>query len=177
MKRVVLSIAALLGVTSGALAQDHLDGVYDGREIAGWVHNAETSEAVGLPTWYPEGGAFAGANCNLETLALAASSQEWLEAFYAANPATVGAQLQASGVDWRQGYLTEVINLHGRPAMRNLWAGAHENQGFEAMMVSISGAEQLVIIRCSIQTGYLLPALQAFYQFASDIEIETTPPQ
>lgn len=177
MKRVVTSLLAGLAIASAAQSQDHVDGVYDGREIAGWVYNEESSEAVGLPTWYPEGGAFAGANCNLETVALEASSQQWLEAFYAANPASVGAQLQASGVDWRQGYLTEVVSLHGRPAMRNLWAGAYEGQGFEAMMVSISGAEQLVIIRCSIQTGYLLPALQAFYQFARDIDIETAAPE
>lgn len=177
VKRVVSSIFAGLTMVTAAQAQDHVDGVYDGREIPGWVYSEEGAEAVGLPTWYPEAGAFAGANCNLETVALSASSQEWLEAFYAANPATVGAQLQASGVDWRQGYLTEVVSLHGRPAMRNLWAGAHEGQGFEAMMVSISGAEHLVIVRCSIQTGYLLPALQAFYQFARDIEIETAAPE
>ena len=177
MKISVLGSVLALALSFGAFAQDHVDGVYDGRSVSGWAYSQEASEAIGLATWYPEGGAFAGANCNLEIVALTATSQEWLEAFYAANPATVGAQLQASGVDWRQGYLTEVITLHDRPAMRNLWAGAHEGQGFETMMVSIAGAEELVIIRCSIQTGYLLPALQAFYQFARDIEIETTPPQ
>ena len=117
-----------------------------------------------MATWIPEGGAVAGANCNLEVSEVEATREEWLEAFNAANPAMVGAQLREQGVDWRQGYLTEVITMHDRPAMRNLWAGAYENQGFEAMQVTISGRSNLVLIRCTIQTGYLLPALDAFYQ-------------
>jgi hypothetical protein len=177
MKYAVFAAALAVALPVTANAQDRVRGVYDGRNIEGWSYSEEGSEGAGLPTWIPDGGAVAGANCNVEVTEVEATREEWLEAFNSADPAVVGAQLRSQGVDWRQGYLTEVITLHDRPAMRNLWAGAYENQGFEAMQVSISGRDNLVLIRCTIQTGYLLPALYAFYQFAEDIEINTRPPR
>ncbi|WP_300531416.1 hypothetical protein [Maricaulis sp.] len=177
MKSVVFATALVAALPIAAAAQDRVRGVYDGRNVEGWTYSEEGSEAAGLPTWIPEGGAVAGANCNIEVTEVEATRAEWLDAFNAADPAMVGAQLRAQGVDWRQGYLTEVITMHDRPAMRNLWAGAYENQGFEAMQVSISGRNNLVLVRCTIQTGYLLPALYAFYGFAENIEINTRPPR
>ena len=177
MKSVIFAAALAAALPLAAEAQDRVRGVYDGREIAGWTYSEDGTETSGLATWIPEGGAVAGANCNLEVSEVEATREEWLEAFNAANPAMVGAQLREQGVDWRQGYLTEVITMHDRPAMRNLWAGAYENQGFEAMQVTISGRSNLVLIRCTIQTGYLLPALDAFYQVAEGIEINSRPPR
>lgn len=173
--RFLVSLSLAGACAASVSAQDYQEGSYDGRSIMGWEYSEEGAEFSGLPTWTPQGETGDGANCTIDLTPLEASEADWLAYFYQVTPAAFGETLIAAGMNWQQGYLTEVISLHGRPAMRNLFLAQVEDRYFEVMRISVSGAEQLTTITCTTSQGYLLPRLQWFYGFANNIEIETAP--
>ena len=173
--RILVSLAIAGLCTAAAPSQDFREGVYDGRSVMGWEYTEEGSQVSGLPTWTPQGETGDGANCNVDITPLAASEADWLGYFFQVTPAGFVETLRAAGMDWQQGYLTEVITLQGRPAMRNVFLARAEDVNFEVIRISVSGAEQLTTITCTTTQGYLLPRLQWFYGFASNLEILTDP--
>lgn len=173
MKQGFAACLAVMMLAGAAQAQAFREGVYDGRSVLDWEYSQEGSDVSGLPTWTPAGETGDGANCNVDVTPLEAGLGDWLGYFYQVTPASFGAQLRESGMDWQTGYLTEVVTLQGRPAMRNLFVAQANDRLFEVMRVSVSGAEQLTTITCTTSQGYLLPRLQWFYGFANNLEIQT----
>ncbi len=174
-RTMLVAATGFAALAAPAGAQDFREGVYDGRSIMGWQYSEEGSESSGLPTWLPEGETGDGANCNIDITPLEADQSDWLGYFYQVTPANFGQTLREAGMDWQQGYLTEVISLQGRPAMRNLFLAQAEGRSFDVMRVSVSGARELTTITCTTSQGFMLPRLQWFYAFASNIEIMTAP--
>ncbi len=177
LSAMMIALISNIALSAPGLAQAFRDGVYDGREIPGWNYSQAGMDVSGLPTWTPQVGAVDGANCNLDVTPLEAELDDWLAYFYQVTPDSFGTQLRQSGMDWQAGYLTEIISLQGRPAMRNLFLAVSEGQLFEVMRVSISGQSALVTLTCTTAQGNLLPRLQDFYGFANGIALLNAPAQ
>ena len=181
MKGLLLAAAMTLGLAAPAAAQDVTEGVYDGSVILGWAYSSQASDAIGLPTWYPTSGdpSADGANCNIGSAPDQRSAEEYTAHFGATNPTAFAGELAASGLGVTDVYLTESIEVDGHPALRSLLTARTEEEGdpSDFMIVYIGGADQAVIITCSVRQGMILGRLQAFYAFVNGVGILTEPPQ
>jgi hypothetical protein len=178
--RFFVTILALFGLSAAAaFGQASQSGIYDGRNIPGWTYSDEGTAAAGLPTWYPSDGSATqdGANCNIGASEVNGSLAEWMEYFNGVTPASFIQQLRQSGTNATRGYLSEVFQLSGRPAMRNLLAAQTSGQNLEFMIVSISGSDRLVTVTCTVISGQLLNRLDTFYSFADDLVLYTAAPR
>ena len=174
--RFFVTMLALLGLSSAAaFGQASQTGIFDGRNIPGWTYSDEGTAAAGLPTWYPSDGSAAqdGANCNIGVTEVNGSRSEWMEYFNGVTPAGFVQQLRQNGTNATRGYLSEVFQLSGRPAMRNLLAAEASGQNLEFMIVSISGSDRLVTVTCTVLSGQLLNRLDPFYRFTEDLVLYT----
>ncbi|MCR9266647.1 MAG: hypothetical protein NXI03_03680 [Alphaproteobacteria bacterium] len=162
-----------------AEGQAYQAGLYDGRSVPGWTYSEAGTQSANLPTWYPTDGSQTrdGANCNVGTAAVSGTAAQWNEYFASVTPQSFVQQLRANGTDATQGYLTEIVTLNGRPAMRNLLAVNAGDQQMEFMILSISGADQLVTVTCTALSGQLLPRLTQFYSFAEGLTVYTAAPR
>ena len=161
-----------LGAAEG---QAYQAGLYDGRAVPGWTYSDVGTQSAGLPTWYPSDGSQTrdGANCNVGSSPVNGSAAEWSEYFASVTPEGFVQQLRSGGTDATQGYLTEIVTLNGRPALRNLLAANAGGQRLEFMILSVSGSDTLVTVTCTALEGGLLPRLSAFYSFAEDLVLYT----
>ncbi len=175
MRAILLAGIIGLAGLGAAEGQAYQSGVYDGRSIPGWTYSEAGSASARLPTWYPSDGSQLqdGANCNIGTAAVNGTAAQWDEYFSSITPAAFVQQLRSGGTDATQGYLTEIVTLNGRPAMRNLLAANASGQRLEFMILSISGADTLVTVTCTALEGQLLSRLSAFYSFGEDLVLYT----
>ena len=177
MRIFVAAALAAMAVSAAGHAQASRDAYYDGSNIPGWTYSPEGAELAGLPTWYAPSSDVDGANCNIGVSELRGGRQEFLDYFNSVTPASFAAQLQANGLNIIGAHLTEVIELDGRPAMRNIVTATSGEDNFELMMVSISGAYTLLTVTCTVRQGGFLGRMQSFYQFVDGLDVQTTAPQ
>jgi hypothetical protein len=168
-----------LSMAAMAEGQAYQAGLYDGRSIPGWTYSDRGTQSANLPTWYPSDGTEVrdGANCNIGTAQINGTAAQWNEYFASVTPQSFVQQLRSSGTDATQGYLTEIVMLNGRPALRNLLAANASGQPMEFMIMSVSGADTLVTITCTTLSGQLLPRLGEFYSFAEGLTLYTAAPR
>ena len=179
MKKFVLAAVAGLGLAASAYAQPVEDGVYDGGTIVGWVYSAEGSANAQLPTWYPISGDAAadGANCNIGHQPLSGTRADYAAYFSSVTPEVFADQLRAGGTNVLSGHLTEVIEVDGLPAMRNVLSANASGQNFNFMIVSVGGADTLVTITCTVREGGFLGRMQDFYGFVDGLGVLIDAPQ
>ena len=177
------SLVALLGVfamaTTGATAQQYMDGAYDGRAIPGWTYSQEWTANAGLPTWLPASGGSGtdGANCNIGAAAVGGSRAEFMRYFEAVTPQSFMQQLRAGGTDAVAGHLTEVIDIDGFPAMRNILTARASGQVLNFVIVSIGAQDRLITLTCAVMDGGYLNRVQDFYDFADGVTLLASPPR
>lgn len=166
-----------LGMMAGAHAQAVQPGLYDGRSIEGWTYSAERSSVAGLPTWVltQASGDRVPVNCNIGTSPMSGSLSQWQEYFATVTPQSFMQELRSAGTDATAGYLTEVVTLNDRLALRNLLAANASGQRLEFMIVTISGADTLTTLTCTAFEGQLLPLMTEFYRFADQMRLDSAP--
>jgi len=178
MKQIVLSALVAIGLGGAAGAQAYQANQYDGRNVQGWSYSAQGQQAAGLPTWYPSAGNTGdGSNCNIGLSPINGTRAEYMEYFNSVSPQVFAEQLRAAGTDVVAAHSTEVIDLNGRPAMRNVLTARMNGQEFDFMIVTVSGATTMATLTCTVTQGGFLARSQAFNDFVNGMDLLTTPPR
>jgi len=179
MRFFIVAALGVLTMSSSALGQSSQIGLYDGRGVSNWFYSEEGTATADLPTWYATNGDTAsdGANCNIGVSALQAARADFDAYFASVNPQNYAEQLGESGTVVRASYLTDVFELGGRPAMRNLFSAISNDQLFDVMTLAIGGDGNLMTITCTVRAGGLLNRLQDFYEFEDGLIITMPAPR
>ena len=177
MRKLIFGFAALT-ISATAGAQEYAEGLYDGRDVPGWVYSQAGSQGSGLPTWVPVSGGsdVDGANCNVGASEVQGRRVDYLEYFNAVTPQVFAEQMRAAGTVVLSGHLTEVIDLNGRPAMRNVLTAEVGGQAFNFAIVSVGTDGRLVTLTCTVLEGGYLDRMQEFYDFAEGLTLLAPPP-
>lgn len=178
MRNLMLGLI-VSAIAPAAAAQDFAEGLYDGRDVAGWAYSQSGSLGSGLATWIPVSGGSEvdGANCNVGMAEVQGSRADYLEYFNAVTPEIFADQMRSAGTVVRAGHLTEVIDLDGRPAMRNILTAEVGDQAFNFAIVSIATEGRLVTLTCTVLDGGYLNRMQEFYDFAEGLTVLASPPR
>lgn len=178
MKFWIITLFALIGLARSACAEDHVNGIYDGRSIPGWSYYA--TESTSQSFWVTsDGWSFtAHALCSVAQDPGIATLQAWrphvppsAEAFAAAVAAS------APGRMLRPGSELQPLDISGHPAFR--FQVQFSDADGEKMLMgwTIAGVEATLVITCNTDAAYAADAAPRFEAFANAFEILTNAPR
>ncbi|HRK64491.1 MAG TPA: hypothetical protein PLN53_08865 [Terricaulis sp.] len=176
MRTLVLAIAIAFGAAP-AWAQEAQNGVYDGRNIAGWSYSNEMAAAGGSPTWGPSDGSAStdGMNCNVRPAPVAATRAQWQGYFDGLTAEAFAAELANEGLAVEPGNRLTQFSAKGRPALRHEMTATVQGTRFQFQTVLISGATTMLTLTCTVAEGQYEARLPLIESFMSGLQVQTAP--